>query len=534
MGGTQRQVWELTDFQQFVQDSNLIDLGYVGYPFTWNNKRPGRDNVRVRLDHCFASSSWRIRYPNAVVNHLQPGGSDHVPILLDSLACVEKFKHRFIFDKRWGGNATCGSIIQQAWGKCIQGSKWFQIHQKIKACRFGLIQWRKHNQCNSRFNKDHLESKIQQLFECSSFDQQEFWHTENLLKKALIDEEDYWRNKARVNWLKSGDRNTAFFHAQTIQRRQQNRLMGLEDASGRWWDGEQAVKGIALDYFQHIFSTEGVTNVDTVLQCVDHRVSDGMNHFLTRAISFNEVKVAVFQMPSDKAPGPDGMGAGFFQEYSDVVGPSLVDAVRSYCHSGHLLRSINHTHIVLIPKVQCPMNMGQLRPISLCNSVYKVLSKVFVNRLRRFLPQIVGESQCAFVSGRLISDNTILAQEALHFMKNCRAKRDEVCAIAAILDDYRRASDESPRRLQEIRYMELEAPAWRAISSINICTMMRMPSLLKRAWINVNQQMQSDSFVRYAGFSSGICTGVVICEWPKIWLHDLLCLRPDRVVTQLG
>ncbi|KAH7841895.1 hypothetical protein Vadar_013209 [Vaccinium darrowii] len=263
LGGTQRQEWELTDFQQFVQQSNLIDLGYVGYPFTWNNRRVGRDNVRVRLDRFLASPSWRIQYPNAAVNHLQPGGSDHCPLLLKSMVHVEKLKHRFIFYKRWGGNANCGSIIRQAWGVCIQGAKWFQIHQKIKACRFGLIQWWKQNQCNSRFNKDHLEVKLQQLFECTNFDQQEFWQTETLLKKALIDEEDYWRNKARVNWLKSGDRNAAFFHARFIQRRQQNRLMGLEDTSGRWCEGDQAVKEIAVGYFQNIFSSEGVTNVDT-------------------------------------------------------------------------------------------------------------------------------------------------------------------------------------------------------------------------------------------------------------------------------
>lgn len=126
-----------------------------------------------------------------------------------------------------------------------------------------------------------------------------------------MDEEVYWRNKARVNWLKAGDRNTAFFHAQTIQRRQQNKLMGLEDSLGRWCEGDQAVRGIALDYFQNIFSSEGISEVDSVLHCVDQRVSERMNRFLTRPISFTEVKTAVFQMPSDKASGPDGMGVSF-------------------------------------------------------------------------------------------------------------------------------------------------------------------------------------------------------------------------------
>ncbi|KAH7836791.1 hypothetical protein Vadar_005742 [Vaccinium darrowii] len=149
-----------------------------------------------------------------------------------------------------------------------------------------------------------------------------------------------------------------------------SRLVGLEDHGGTWKEGDQAVKDIALEYFEGIFSSERVANVGTVLSCLSPRVSDAMNWFLTRPISFTEVKYVVFQMPPEKAPGPDGMGAGFLQKYWSIVGPSLVDAVRSFCHSGHLLRGINHTHIVLIPKVQCPMNMGQLRPISLCNLVY--------------------------------------------------------------------------------------------------------------------------------------------------------------------
>ncbi|KAF7151111.1 hypothetical protein RHSIM_Rhsim02G0142900 [Rhododendron simsii] len=154
-----------------------------------------------------------------------------------------------------------------------------------------------------------------------------------------------------------------------------------------------------------------------------------MNRFLTRPISFNEVKTAVFGMDASSAPGPDGMGASFFQNFWPVVGPSIVEAVRSYCHSGHLLRSINHTHIVLIPKVQCPMNMGHLRPISLCNSVYKILSKVLVNRLQRFLPEIISESQSAFVGGRLISDNIIVVQEAVHHMKSCRSGSNRSVAL---------------------------------------------------------------------------------------------------------
>lgn len=68
----------------------------------------------------------------------------------------------------------------------------------------------------------------------------------------------------------------------------------------------------------------------------------------------------------------------------------------------------------MVPKVKCPMNMTQLRPVSLCNVVYKILSKVLANRPCTVLPTIISESQGALVTGRYIMDNILIGQEVLH------------------------------------------------------------------------------------------------------------------------
>lgn len=141
---------------------------------------------------------------------------------------------------------------------------------------------------------------------------------------------------------------------------------------------------------------------------------------LSSPIRFQQrkVKFVLFQMPPSKSLGPDRMTTHFFQKYWHVVGNDATSAVQSFFHSGKLLKGINHSHVTLVPKVKCPMNMTQLRPINLCNVTYKILSKVLANRLCAILPSIISENQGAFVLGRFITDNILIGQEVLHHMKS--------------------------------------------------------------------------------------------------------------------
>ena len=103
---------------------------------------------------------------------------------------------------------------------------------------------------------------------------------------------------------------------------------------------------------------------------------------LSSEYSAEEVRTALFQM----APGPDCMNALFYQKYWHVVGNDVIVAVLDFLNSGIMIPDINYTHIVLIPKVKSPERISDFRPISLCNVIYKIISKAMANRLKQILP----------------------------------------------------------------------------------------------------------------------------------------------------
>jgi hypothetical protein len=164
-------------------------------------------------------------------------------------------------------------------------------------------------------------------------------------------EEIMARQRSRVEWLKEGDRNTAFFHSKATARRKTNKIESLIREDGSVCTEESEIKGMVHSWCEKLFTSEPTSSTDVILEAMPTKVDTQMNVDLCKAYTNEEIKTALFQMGPTKAPGPDGFPAMFYQVHWDLVENMVCDAVRSFLGGDEIPDGFCDSVIVLIPKV---------------------------------------------------------------------------------------------------------------------------------------------------------------------------------------
>ena len=170
-------------------------------------------------------------------------------------------------------------------------------------------------------------------------------------------------------------------------------------------------------YFEGIFTSSNPSGFEEILDSVLHTISSENNVGVASDFHADEVFQALKQMAPLTAPGPDGMSPIFYKSFWHIVGKDVMEVVLNVLNSGIILESLNTTYIALIPKIKDLKKVADFRPISLCNVIYKLIAKLVANHLKKFLIQTIPDSQSAFLSGRLIFYNILVAFETLPYLK---------------------------------------------------------------------------------------------------------------------
>lgn len=416
-------------FRDVLQTCQLVDLGFSGVPHTYDNKRQGSANVKVRLDRALADESWRDIFTNAQVVHLISPCSDHSPILVkfttgSDRQCRAKCLH---YEICWECEPAVQDIVKDAWIESDEMLHLGDISKALKRVMGALQSWSKVKFKNIGRELEKARKHLAMLMEQNA-DSREIRQASDRMNELLYREEMLWLQRSRISWLKEGDRNTKFFHSKAVWRAKKNRISRLRASDGTIHNTATTIEKLATDYFKEIYKADPNLDQASVSQLFQKKVTAAMNENLCKEFTDEEIADALFQIGPLKAPGPDGFPARFYQRNWATIKSDVVAAVKEFFHSGIMPEGANETAIVLIPKIDQPVELKDFRPISLCNVLYKIVSKCLVNRLRPILDELISVNQSAFVPGRLIMDNSLLAFECFHFIQKNKHQNKAACA----------------------------------------------------------------------------------------------------------
>ncbi|CAN1190366.1 LINE-1 retrotransposable element ORF2 protein, partial [Linum perenne] len=410
----------MRNFRSFVFDAHLMDIPSEGPRFTWSNNNQRGNLIKQKLDRGFCNLLWSELFPKATVSVKSRYGSDHSPIILLSELDRNRTRRRFFYEAGWIEKEAYVDTINQGW----QTGQPSSIN--LKRCAENLTHWKHETLGRNKHRINQLLDSLNHLnlqpTSLSNTDEEIRIRRE--VSQLWQDEETYWAQRAHINWLKLGDRNTRFFHNSTIQRRRRNQITSIKDERGLWIDDPGELNSHIKNFFHSLFSgTKNVTDL-SFLQDFPKLVTTTINSNLCRAVSFNEVKSAVFQLGPLKSPGPDGFPGKFFQHHWDKIGTDLFKEIEGFFNTAIFPRSWNDTNIVLIPKLHHPEFISQYRPISITNFRAKIISKILSSRLKPYMPMLISELQSAFTGTRAIQDNVIIAHEVIHKLKTRKLGRN--------------------------------------------------------------------------------------------------------------
>lgn len=183
------------------------------------------------------------------------------------------------------------------------------------------------------------------------------------------------------------------------------------------------MKNIAVDFFSNLFSQPALEQIIFTIPRLFPSLDPIDVENICRPVNLLEVKHAMFNIGSLKSPGYDGFPAAFYHKHWNIYAHEIHLTVQTAFNFGIIPEGLNHTLITLVPKVPGPQLMAQFRPISLCTTVYKVISKIIVARIRPMMKYLISPNQVSYVPGRQISDNVMIVQEILHKFKNSHGKK---------------------------------------------------------------------------------------------------------------
>jgi hypothetical protein len=403
-------------FQDAIQDFELKELNLLGRKFTWSN-----DSFHTRIDRAFCSVEWDLMLPRVFLQALSSNVSDHCPLVIAGSSTVRRFAG-FRFESFWPRLPGYHDVVLTAWNKSLTVTNPFlRFHIKLKRVSAALRRWAKSLLGNFKV----LLRAVSQLIGILDAvqDHRQLSDSEVLLKRDLkvrllgltAVEKLRAKQASRLMAIRASEANSKLFFLHANGRRRKNFIHSLHTPDGLFFSHEDVAE-FFFDFYSTHFGTPPPRDCTLdwqALGIIQHDLAHLEDNFTEE-----EVFAVVKELPTEKAPGPDGFIGAFYKSSWGIIKADLLLAIDFFfgLHDQHL-GQLNTAHIVLLPKSTDAKEVGDFRPISLIHSMAKLLSKLLSSRLSTELNVLVSRAQSAFIKRRCIHDNFLYTQNiirALH------------------------------------------------------------------------------------------------------------------------
>ncbi|GKU94756.1 hypothetical protein SLEP1_g8202 [Rubroshorea leprosula] len=360
---------EIREFSEFIKMNGLIDLPMIGRKFTWYQPN---GHCMSRLDRFLFSEEWMLKWTDLKQWGLPRALSDHCPILVRDETRNWGPKP-FKFYNVWLQDPAFRKMVEDQWNNSdIRGWGGFVLKEKLKRLKAGAKEW--------------AQSQVQMV--------------DNQIEKAkaILAELDIKGEAQQLN------------EQECLLKRD---LMVLHEVN-------ELKEGVA-NYFTNLFADDGWKR--PVLDGVGfNQISEAEKDLLTEPFLESEVKAAVWNCDSAKAPGPDGFSFGFLKAEWEVIKEDILKFLNDFHNNSRMVRGSNPSFLVLIPKKENPQGIEEYRPISLIGCMYKILAKILANRLSKVMDGIISDQQSAFIGGRQLVDGVVIANETIDEIRRKRMR----------------------------------------------------------------------------------------------------------------
>ncbi|XP_042942688.1 uncharacterized protein LOC122276858 [Carya illinoinensis] len=346
-GGRPRLRAAIDEFNEFIDNYGFIEMKTVGSKFSWCNGQRGLAWSWSKLDRCLMNVVAANVFPNACCKYMARSTSDHTPLSFVFKNLGTRYgPSSFKFQQMWVSHSNFLNVVKENWSASVD--------------TMGLS----------------LETQLQVGFS-------DLLGAKEDLEMWMQREETRLSQHVKLRWMEKGEASAKFF--KTFGSLKKPIVQEMRCPDGMCLDSPEAIHSGAVDYFNLFLKAQVRRELPDLSYLVQNSILEEENDNLLQLPSIQEVKEAMFSIPVDSSPGPDGFGSGFYRACWDIVEDDVVAAVRDFFIGNSMPRFYSASYIALIPKMQKPTGFDKFRPISLCSVVYKVFSKILVRRLSPIL-----------------------------------------------------------------------------------------------------------------------------------------------------